>query len=256
MGKLFDRMRKNVKKKVHPHCAAIVPAASERPDAGVPVIAMTANAFVEDRQRAREAGMTEHLPKPLDQAVLVDEIVVAAQPEKLEEVAALVSRAGIRKPIRVVEGGASRAESVLLAALEASPDTEYLAIHDGARPLILPEQVDELIRLGQRTYAIAPALPVTDTVKVADMAGLVLSTPDRSTLFAVQTPQVFQANILKAALQSALAAGAALTDDCSAVERLGKEVYLTPGWRENIKITTPEDLAVAEAFLRRRGEAQ
>ena len=88
------------------------------------------------------------------------------------------------------------------------------------------------------------------------MAGLVLSTPDRSTLFAVQTPQVFQANILKAALQSALAAGAALTDDCSAVERLGKEVYLTPGWRENIKITTPEDLSVAEAFLRRRGDAQ
>ena len=247
MGKLFDRMRKKVKKKVHPHCAAIVPAAGKsiRMDGTDKMFAQLCGAPVLTRTLS-----------VLDQAVLVDEIVVAAQPEKLEEVAALVSRAGIRKPIRVVEGGASRAESVLLAALEASPDTEYLAIHDGARPLILPEQVDELIRLGQRTYAIAPALPVTDTVKVADMAGLVLSTPDRSTLFAVQTPQVFQANILKAALQSALAAGAALTDDCSAVERLGKEVYLTPGWRENIKITTPEDLAVAEAFLRRRGEAQ
>ena len=140
----------------------------------------------------------------------------------------------------------------LLAALEASEDTEYLAIHDGARPLILPEQVDEMIRLGQRTYAVAPALPVTDTVKVADLSGLVLSTPDRSTLFAVQTPQVFQASILKAALQSAIDAEAPITDDCSAVERLGKEVYLTPGWRENIKITTPEDLAIAEAFLRRR----
>ena len=178
--------------------------------------------------------------------------MVAVQPEKLEEVAALVSRTGIRKPIRVVEGGANRAESVLLAALEAREDTEYLAIHDGARPLILPEQVDEMIRLGQRTYAVAPALPVTDTVKVADLSGLVLSTPDRSTLFAVQTPQVFQASILKAALQSAIDAEAPITDDCSAVERLGKEVYLTPGWRENIKITTPEDLAIAEAFLRRR----
>ena len=216
MGKLFDRMRKSVKKRVHPHCAAIVPAAgkSTRMDG-------------EDKMLAQLCGapvLTRTL-SVLDRAVLV-------------------------------EGGASRAESVLLAALEASPDTEYLAVHDGARPLILPEQVDEMIRLGQRTYAVAPALPVTDTVKVADMAGLVLSTPDRSTLFAVQTPQVFQANILKAALQSALAAGAALTDDCSAVERLGKEVYLTPGWRENIKITTPEDLSVAEAFLRRRGDAQ
>ena len=188
----------------------------------------------------------------LDQAVLVDEIVVAAQPEKLEEVAALVGGAGIRKPVRVVEGGASRAESVLLAALEANEDVEYLAVHDGARPLVLPEQVDDLIRLGQRTYAVAPAVPVTDTVKVADLSGLVLSTPDRSTLFAVQTPQVFQANLLKAALQSAIAAEAPLTDDCSAVEQLGKEVYLTPGWRENIKITTPEDLSVAELFLRRR----
>ena len=236
-------MRKSVKEKVHPHCAAIVPAAGKSARmggedkmfsqlCGVPVLARTLTA--------------------LDQAVLVDEIVVAVQPEKLEEVAALVSRAGIRKPIRVVEGGANRAESVLLAALEAREDTEYLAIHDGARPLILPEQVDEMIRLGQRTYAVAPALPVTDTVKVADLSGLVLSTPDRSTLFAVQTPQVFQASILKAALQSAIDAEAPITDDCSAVERLGKEVYLTPGWRENIKITTPEDLAIAEAFLRRR----
>lgn len=243
MGKLFARMRKSVKEKVHPHCAAIVPAAGKSARmggedkmfsqlCGVPVLARTLTA--------------------LDRAVLVDEIVVAVQPEKLEEVAALVSRTGIRKPIRVVEGGANRAESVLLAALEASEDTECLAIHDGARPLILPEQVDEMIRLGQRTYAVAPALPVTDTVKVADLSGLVLSTPDRSTLFAVQTPQVFQASILKAALQSAIDAEAPITDDCSAVERLGKEVYLTPGWRENIKITTPEDLAVAEAFLRRR----
>lgn len=243
MGKLFAKLRKSVKEKVHPHCAAIVPAAGRSARmggedkmfsqlCGVPVLARTLTA--------------------LDQAVLVDEIVVAVQPEKLEEVAALVSRTGIRKPIRVVEGGANRAESVLLAALEASEETEFLAIHDGARPLILPEQVDEMIRLGQRTYAVAPALPVTDTVKVADMQGVVQSTPDRKTLFAVQTPQVFQANILKAALQSAVNDGAALTDDCSAVERLGKEVYLAAGWKENIKITTPEDLTVAEALLRER----
>ena len=211
MGSLFEKWKKGLKKKVHPFCTAIVPAAGKSsrmggedkmfaPLCGVPVLARTLTV--------------------LDQAVLVDEIVVAAQPEKLEEVAALVSSAGIRKPVRVVEGGASRAESVLLAALEANEDVEYLAVHDGARPLVLPEQVDDLIRLGQRTYAVAPAVPVTDTVKVADLSGLVLSTPDRSTLFAVQTPQVFQANLLKAALQSAIAAEAPLTDDCSAVERL------------------------------------
>ena len=109
-----------------------------------------------------------------------------------------------------------------------------------------------MVRLGQKTYAAAPALPVTDTVKVADTAGVVQSTPDRRSLYAVQTPQVFQANLLKAALQSAVEANAEITDDCSAVERLGKTVYLVPGWRENIKITTQEDLMLAETFLRER----
>ena len=113
MGSLFEKWKKGLKKKVHPFCTAIVPAAGKSsrmggedkmfaPLCGVPVLARTLTV--------------------LDQAVLVDEIVVAAQPEKLEEVAALVSSAGIRKPVRVVEGGASRAESVLLAALEANED--------------------------------------------------------------------------------------------------------------------------------------
>lgn len=242
MGKLWDRILDRRKRR-HPYCAALVPAAgkSERmggtdkltaPLCGVPVLLRTLTA--------------------LDRASLVDEIVVAVSPERLEELAALCSRAGVKKPLRVVEGGASRAQSVLLAALAAGESCELLAVHDGARPLIKPEQVDDMIRLGQRTYAAAPALPVTDTVKVADTEGLVQSTPDRKTLYAVQTPQVFQANLLRAALQSAIAAGAELTDDCSAVERLGKAVYLTPGWRENIKITTREDLALAETFLRER----
>ena len=105
------------------------------------------------------------------------------------------------------------------------------------------------MRLGQRTYAAAPALPVTDTVKVADMAGLVQSTPDRKTLYAVQTPQVFQANILKAALQSAIQAGADITDDCSAVERMGFSVKIVEGDERNLKVTTPLDLKIAELLL-------
>ena len=231
MGKLFDKLTKKLDAKRRPYCAALVAAAgcSSRMGGtdkltsllcGVPVLVRTLTA--------------------LDRAELVDEIVVAVHPDRLEELAGLCARAGLQKPVQVVVGGKDRPSSVLLA------------VHDGARPLICPEQVDEMIRLGQRTYAAAPALPVTDTVKVADMQGLVQSTPDRKTLFAVQTPQVFQANILKAALQSAMDAGAELTDDCSAVERLGKEVYLTAGWRENIKITTPEDLTIAEALLRER----
>lgn len=247
MGKLLEKLIRKRRAARRPYCAALVPAAgsSRRMEGmdkltaelcGVPVLLRTLSA--------------------LDRAERVDEIVVAVSPDRLEELAALCGRAGLHKPLRVVEGGESRAQSVLLAALAAGDSCELLAVHDAARPLVLPEQVDEMIELGQRTYAAAPALPVTDTVKVADMAGLVQATPDRKTLYAVQTPQVFQANILKAALQSALSAGAEITDDCSAVERLGKEVYLTPGWRENIKVTTQEDITLAEAFLRERENRQ
>ena len=241
MGTLFDKLLR--RRGSPPYCAALVPAAG----------------------RSRRMGGTDKLTAllggepvlhrtlwALDNARLVDEIVVAASPDRLEEIAALCVRAGVKKPLRVVEGGESRAQSVLMAALAASDRCELLAVHDGARPLIRGEQVDDMVRLGQKTYAAAPALPVTDTVKVADTAGVVQSTPDRRSLYAVQTPQVFQANLLKAALQSAVEANAEITDDCSAVERLGKTVYLAPGWRENIKITTQEDLMLAETFLRER----
>ena len=160
---------------------------------------------------------------------------------------------GVQKPVKVVPGGATRTESVLRAALEASEDAVFLAVQDGARPLVTSTLIDDVVAAAQCYHAAAPAIPVTDTIKVA-RDGIVESTPERSTLFAVQTPQVFDAELLKAALQDALRANAALTDDCSAVERVGKEVHLTAGDRENIKITTPLDLAVAEVILQRRGE--
>ena len=232
--------------KCRPFCTAIIPAAgtSQRMGgenklfmnlAGAPVLMRTLCA--------------------IDRAELVDEMVIAAQEELLLEVADLCSRCGLHKPVRVIRGGSTRTESVLAAALEANPKAELLAVHDGARPLVRPEDFDEMIRLGCKTYAVAPALPVSDTIKVADMSGLVRSTPERKSLYAVQTPQVFQANLLRAALQSALTCGAELTDDCAAVERLGKEVYLAPGNPENITITTPLDMTVAEGILKHR-EAQ
>ena len=156
--------------------------------------------------------------------------------------------------MRVVQGGENRTQSVLAAACEADAKAQFIAVHDGARPLVLPGDVDAVIRFACQTHAAAPALPVTDTVKTADETGRVTGTPDRSTLFAVQTPQVFQADVLKAALQSAAEAKLPLTDDCAAVERLGKQVYLLPGNPENIKITRPLDLAVAAAILRQREE--
>ena len=194
-----------------------------------------------------------HTLRAIDAATLVDEIILATRTECLAEMAELCQRCGLQKPVRVVVGGETRTHSVLAAALEANEKARLIAVHDGARPLIRPEQIDELIRFGERTYAAAPAVPVSDTIKRTEPStGRVLETPDRAALFAVQTPQVFQAELLKAALQSAVNAEVTLTDDCSAVERLGKEVYLTAGDPENIKITRPLDLRLAEAILAER----
>ena len=120
---------------------------------------------------------------------------------------------------------------------------------------ISPQAGQRQARVHQGHAAVnfpCPAVPVKDTIKVAH-DGLVESTPDRGSLFAVQTPQVFEASLIKAALQKALDDGAELTDDCAAVERLGMRVVLTRGDERNIKLTTPEDLAVAQAMLELEG---
>ena len=155
--------------------------------------------------------------------------------------------------MKIVEGGKTRAESVLQAALSADASAEFLAVHDGARPLVEQRVIEETIQKAYQCAAAAPATPVKDTIKfVCD--GAVESTPQRDRLVAVQTPQVFDAELLKAALQSAVEQGVEVTDDCSAVERLGKKVYLVQGSYENLKITTPVDLLLAEKILELRGE--
>ena len=193
--------------------------------------------------------------RALDEARLVDEIVVAAREEDLLTIGDLCRTYGVTKPVKIVRGGETRAASVLAAAMECREDGAFIAVHDGARPLAEPALIDSVIQLAFRTNAAAAAVPVKDTIKVT-AEGKIVSTPDRETLRAVQTPQVFDGALLRAALQAAVEGGIPVTDDCSAVERMGKEIYLTEGSYENIKITTPEDLALAAAILQRREEEQ
>ena len=241
LRKLFGRERD-----AHPFCSAVVAAAggSSRmggvnklllPLEGIPVLARTLRA--------------------LDEARLVDEIVVAAREEDLLTIGDLCRTYGVTKPVKIVRGGETRAASVLAAAMECREDGAFIAVHDGARPLAEPALIDSVIQLAFRTNAAAAAVPVKDTIKVM-AEGKIVSTPDRETLRAVQTPQVFDGALLRAALQAAVEGGIPVTDDCSAVERMGKEIYLTEGSYENIKITTQEDLALAAAILQRREEEQ
>jgi len=181
----------------------------------------------------------------------IGEIVVAVREEDLLTVAEICKAYEIEKPLKLVAGGESRMDSVLAALAECDSRAELIAVHDGARPLVTLPVIDQAIDKAETAYAAAPAVPVKDTIKIAQ-GGAVEATPVRDTLFAVQTPQVFDAVLLRAALQAAKEAGEALTDDCAAVERLGKQVYLTPGSDENIKITTPTDLIIAQAIWENR----
>ena len=179
----------------------------------------------------------------------IDSLVIVTRTECMETLRTLCAE--VSKPVTVVVGGASRPESVL-AGLAALPEgTELAAIHDGARPLVTQSVIAEAVEAAGRCGAAAPAVPVHDTIKQAEN-GLVRATPERKTLFAVQTPQVFDVKLLKTVLRAAMERGIALTDDCSAVEAAGKPVVLTQGCEENLKITTPVDLTLAEAILKRR----
>ena len=148
----------------------------------------------------------------------------------------------------VVAGGSSRDESVRMGLNALSKKVKLAAIQDGARPLVTQEVIDRTVRAAHGYGAAAPAVPVKDTIKEVQ-GGIVKSTPDRGLLRAVQTPQVFDIGLLKGALQKAKDDEAAITDDCSAVERLGMTVRIVEGDERNIKVTTPMDLKIAAMLL-------
>lgn len=189
----------------------------------------------------------ERSVRAFDECPEVDELVIVTGASS-ENAQRAVARC--KKPVRLVKGGSTRAESARSGV--AAAHGRLVAVHDAARPFVSQSVIADTIAAAARCGAAAPAVPVKDTIKTVAEDGAVTGTPDRSTLRAVQTPQVFEADLLKAALQSALENEVPVTDDCSAVERLGKVVYLIDGDEENLKITTPVDLVIAEAILAER----
>ena len=184
--------------------------------------------------------------RAFQQCDAIAEIVIVTRPNLIRSIGALC--AGMDKVTAVVAGGKSRQESVGLGLNTLSAGIELAAVHDGARPLITDAVIDRTVRAANTYGAAAPAVPVKDTVKVV-RSGLVAETPDRATLRAVQTPQAFDFDLLRGALKKAQEDGAAVTDDCSAVERLGMSVKIVEGDERNLKVTTPMDLKIAEMLL-------
>ncbi len=162
----------------------------------------------------------------------------------------------LQKVIAVVAGGAERQDSVYQGLKALPKDTRYVAVHDGARPLVTAELIMQVLAAATPDCGAIPGVPVKDTIKRASQEGLVVETPARESLWSVQTPQIFACGQLLAAYEAAQAEGFYGTDDASLVEHLNGAVRIVPGSYDNIKLTTPEDLPLAENILRRRLELE
>lgn len=178
----------------------------------------------------------------------IDEIIVVARAQDIDIYSELLTD----ERISFVIGGATRQQSVK-NAVETVDDAHLIIIHDGARPLIKCEDIEKTIRAAEEFSAAAVGVYVKDTIKIVDKQGFVESTPDRSTLFAVQTPQIFDFDLYKSAMQKADEQGLDFTDDCQLVELCGGKVKMVEGSYSNIKITTPDDIALAENLLKNEG---
>ena len=243
----FKNMFENGREqKALPRVTAVVVAAgrSERmgtdaskqfiPLCGIPLLARTLSAF--------------------EKSAAVAQVVIVARGEDIVAVADIVREFGFGKVVRIVKGGQTRQQSAA-AGFEGVRDAQYVAVHDGARPLATPACINRSIEAAFSCGAAAAAVRLRDTVKQADENGTVIATPDRSLLWAVQTPQVFEAELYRGALEKARHDGADYTDDCQLIEAAGGKVKLVESDYTNIKITSPEDVVIAEAILRARGEA-
>ena len=224
------------------HCSAVVLSAgsSERMGrdkmlidlGGVPVLARSLAAF-------------QNCPE-------VDEIIVVTRGSMLEETAQLCRRHGMTKVKKIVIGGKTRTESALAGVSEVSRCADFIAVHDGARPFVTVELVERTLDAARKFRAAAPAVKSVDTLKKVDENGYIEENVDRECTVRIQTPQIFDADIIKGALTYAMKDGTVFTDDCAAVGAIGYKTRIVDGDEENIKITTENDITIAEAILKNR----
>ena len=193
--------------------------------------------------------MILHTVRAFQESPVIRQIVVVTRKDLVETIQALCST--MDKVTAVVEGGADRQASVEAGLAAVSEKMAMVAVHDGARPLITQAVIDRTVRAAHTYSAAAPAIAVKDTVKIVK-GGVVESTPDRSKLFAVQTPQVFDFDMLRGALKYVRTEGIAITDDCSALEAMGMKIKMVEGDEQNIKVTTPMDLKIVRLLWEER----
>lgn len=179
----------------------------------------------------------------------VDDLVIVVAAEEVEQVKSMMNQFPCRKPYQIVAGGSERQYSIANALKALSPNTDIVLVHDGARPLIASETIEAAISAAREHEAAIVAVPVKDTIKTVDANGFVIATPERKTLWSIQTPQAFAYRTLCKAYSYAEQSGVLATDDAALVEQIGVRVKIVQGSYTNFKITTPEDLSFATALL-------
>jgi len=188
----------------------------------------------------------------LEQSELIDEIILSAREEDMMELRRIAEEYAISKLSTIVRGGAHRAASVKSALSAVSKEATVVAVHDGARPLIEEKHIHNAVVEAAKGGAAAVGVRPKCTLKQADENGFITETVDRSVMFEIQTPQVFGKDIILKAYEAAEDILAQATDDCSLVERLGVRIRVVEGSYRNIKVTTPEDIVIAESLLEER----
>lgn len=221
-------------------CAVIVAAGSSRRMGGENKLLLPLD----------DAPVLAHTLSAFEKCAAIRDIVLVCREQDILPYSDLARAFGISKLHTVTRGGDSRTASVLAGITAAPEDTGLVAVHDGARPLVSEAVITEAVYAAAEYGAAAPVVPVKDSIKRIQDGSIAADVP-RDTLAAVQTPQVFDRALLTRALQTAARENRSFTDDCAAVEAMGQAVRATHGSYENIKITTPEDILVAEAFLHR-----
>ncbi len=239
---LMDLFRKNG---AAPKCSAVIVAAGSSVRMG----------FDKLTAPLGQAPVLLHTLRAFERSEYVGEIVVVTRMDRVGEIADLCAQNGISKVSKVVAGGKTRMESSLIGVSSVKPSARLIAIHDAARPLVSDALIKRTVCAAAEHMAAVPVVPSTDTLKVVGEDGRIAGTVDRETTYRVQTPQVFDAVLIKGALTKASEKGLVLSDDSAAMDMTGFKSYAVAGEEDNLKITTPRDLLIAEAILKNRGES-
>lgn len=193
--------------------------------------------------------LLQHTIERLQDSPLISEIIVVVRPDTEAQVREVLSQASERGTLRYTHGGAERQDSVRNGLAVVDPACEYVLIHDAARPFVKPRLVERVAQAAYVTGAAVCGAPSADTLKHAEADGVVIHTVDRTTVWAVQTPQIFRKELLERAYDKVVAGGGVVTDDTAAVEQLGEPVQIVHFRGLNVKVTTPADWRMAEAYL-------